>query len=212
MIADIGIELMRYCDQKSSPIPDYLQILERKTHLSTLSPQMMSSSSQGRLLSLLSKLKKPKCILELGTFTGYSALCLAEGLEEDGLLHTFEVVDTYDHIIEFVKKEIPLASKIIFHKQEALEGISNLDLEFDLVFIDAAKKQYPEYLALVSPLMKKGALLIADNVLWYGKVLDEKKDQETAVLDHFNTLVSESGDWDAFILPLRDGLTLAIKK
>ncbi|MBK7800406.1 MAG: class I SAM-dependent methyltransferase [Saprospiraceae bacterium] len=212
MIADIGIELMRYCDQKSSPIPDYLQILERKTHLSTLSPQMMSSSSQGRLLSLLSKLKKPKCILELGTFTGYSALCLAEGLEEDGLLHTFEVVDTYDHIIEFVKKEIPLASKIIFHKQDALEGISNLDLEFDLVFIDAAKKQYPEYLALVSPLMKKGALLIADNVLWYGKVLDEKKDQETAVLDHFNTLVSESGDWDAFILPLRDGLTLAIKK
>lgn len=212
MIADIGIELMRYCDQKSSPIPDYLQILERKTHLSTLSPQMMSSSSQGRLLSLLSKLKKPKCILELGTFTGYSALCLAEGLEEDGLLHTFEVVDTYDHIIEFVKKEIPLASKIIFHKQEALEGISNLDLEFDLVFIDAAKKQYPEYLALVSPFMKKGALLIADNVLWYGKVLDEKKDQETAVLDHFNTLVSESGDWDAFILPLRDGLTLAIKK
>ena len=212
MIADIGIELMRYCDQKSSPIPDYLQILERKTHLSTLSPQMMSSSSQGRLLSLLSKLKKPKCILELGTFTGYSALCLAEGLEEDGLLHTFEVVDTYDHIIEFVKKEIPLASKIIFHKQEALEGISNLDLEVDLVFIDAAKKQYPEYLALVSPLMKKGALLIADNVLWYGKVLDEKKDQETAVLDHFNTLVSESGDWDAFILPLRDGLTLAIKK
>ena len=212
MIADIGIELMRYCDQKSSPIPDYLQILERKTHLSTLSPQMMSSSSQGRLLSLLSKLKKPKCILELGTFTGYSALCLAEGLEEDGLLHTFEVVDTYDHIIEFVKKEIPLASKIIFHKQDALEGISNLDLEFDLVFIDAAKKQYPEYLALVSPFMKKGALLIADNVLWYGKVLDEKKDQETAVLDHFNTLVSESGDWDAFILPLRDGLTLAIKK
>ena len=212
MIADIGIELMRYCDQKSSPIPDYLQILERKTHLSTLSPQMMSSSSQGRLLSLLSKLKKPKCILELGTFTGYSALCLAEGLEEDGLLHTFEVVDTYDHIIEFVKKEIPLASKIIFHKQEALEGISNLDLEFDLVFIDAAKKQYPEYLALVSPFMKKGALLIADNVLWYGKVLDEKKDQETAVLDNFNTLVSESGDWDAFILPLRDGLTLAIKK
>lgn len=212
MIADIGIELMRYCDQKSSPIPDYLQILERKTHLSTLSPQMMSSSSQGRLLSLLSKLKKPKCILELGTFTGYSALCLAEGLEEDGLLHTFEVVDAYDHIIEFVKKEIPLASKIIFHKQDALEGISNLDLEFDLVFIDAAKKQYPEYLALVSPLMKKGALLIADNVLWYGKVLDEKKDQETAVLDHFNTLVGESGDWDAFILPLRDGLTLAIKK
>ena len=196
MIADIGIELMRYCDQKSSPIPDYLRILERKTHLSTLSPQMMSSSSQGRLLSLLSKLKKPKCILELGTFTGYSAQCLAEGLEEDGLLHTFEVVDTYDHIIEFVKKEIPLASKIIFHKQDALEGISNLDLEFDLV----------------SPLMKKGALLIADNVLWYGKVLDEKKDQETAVLDHFNTLVSESGDWDAFILPLRDGLTLAIKK
>ena len=127
-------------------------------------------------------------------------------------MHTFEVVDTYDHIIEFVKKEIPLASKIIFHKQDALEGISNLDLEFDLVFIDAAKKQYPEYLALVSPLMKKGALLIADNVLWYGKVLDEKKDQETAVLDHFNTLVSESGDWDAFILPLRDGLTLAIKK
>lgn len=212
MIADLGIELMRYCDQKSSPIPDYLQMLERKTHLSTLSPQMMSSSSQGRLLSLLSKLKKPKCILELGTFTGYSALCLAEGLEEDGLLHTFEVVDTYDHIIEFVKKEIPLASKIIFHKQNALEGIGNLDLEFDLVFIDAAKKQYPEYLALVSPLMKKGALLIADNVLWYGKVLDENKDQETAVLDHFNTLVSESGDWDAFILPLRDGLTLAIKK
>lgn len=212
MIADIGIELMRYCDQKSSPIPDYLQMLERKTHLSTLSPQMMSSSSQGRLLSLLSKLKKPKCILELGTFTGYSALCLAEGLEEDGLLHTFEVVDTYDHIIEFVKKEIPLASKIIFHKQDALEGISNLDLEFDIVFIDAAKKQYPEYLALVSPLMKKGALLIADNVLWYGKVLDENKDQETTVLDHFNSLVSKSGDWDAFILPLRDGLTLAIKK
>lgn len=212
MIADIGIELMRYCDQKSSPIPDYLQMLERKTHLSTLSPQMMSSSSQGRLLSLLSKLKKPKCILELGTFTGYSALCLAEGLDEDGLLHTFEVVDTYDHIIEFVKKEIPLASKIIFHKQDALEGISNLDLEFDIVFIDAAKKQYPEYLALVSPLMKKGALLIADNVLWYGKVLDENKDQETTVLDHFNSLVSESGDWDAFILPLRDGLTLAIKK
>lgn len=212
MIAEIGIELLRYCEQNSSPIPEYLRSLERKTHLSTLSPQMMSGTVQGRLLSLLSKLKNPEFILELGTFTGYSALCLAEGLREGGRLHTFEVDDAYDHIIESVKKEIPLASKIVFHKEDALEGIGKLDIEFDLVFIDAAKKNYPEYLRLVTPRMKKGALLIADNVLWYGKVTAVIKDRETTILDNFNRNVSQSEDWDAFILPLRDGLTLAIKK
>ncbi|MEO6191128.1 MAG: class I SAM-dependent methyltransferase [Saprospiraceae bacterium] len=204
-------ELRRYCEENSDVSGAYLAVIERITNLETLAPQMLSGVLQGRLLSTLSKLHKPKCILEIGTFTGYSALCLAEGLIENGILHTIEVDDKYDKIIDFIKSEVPLAKKIVFHKADAIPYIPTLDLSIDLAFIDASKKDYLKYLKIIEPYMNKGSLLISDNVLYYGKVIDKIKDQDTTILNQYNKYLKVSPNWDTMILPFRDGISIAQK-
>lgn len=212
MIKGLSLDLFRYCEQHTNHIPDYLIDLERTTHWSTLAPQMLSGRLQGRLLSLLSRIKGPGTIVEIGTFTGYSALCLAEGLVDEGTLHTFEVSDQYDEIIANLKEKVGLTKKIVFHKEDALQYLSTCRLSIDLAFVDGSKKQYPEYLRALTPLMKKGAMLISDNVLWYGKVLDTEKDADTGILDGYNKSLTESDEWDVVMLPIRDGISIAIKQ
>ncbi|HRI34211.1 MAG TPA: O-methyltransferase [Saprospiraceae bacterium] len=205
-------ELIRYSTSQSTDAPDYLKDLERKTHLHTLAPQMISGQLQGRLLSLISKLKSPQRILEIGTFTGYSALCLAEGLASDGILDTIEIDSTYDHFIDDIKQNIPLSKQILFHKGNALDIIPTLPYQWDLVFIDGAKKDYLNYLKIVEKEMISGSILISDNILWYGKVLNSVKDRETQVLHDYNTYLASSPDWMNLILPIRDGISISIKK
>lgn len=211
MIGGLSLELLRYCDQHTNHIPDYLIDLERTTHRATMAPQMLSGRLQGRLLSLVSRMTRPKTIVEIGTFTGYSALCLAEGLEEEGVLHTFEVSDQYEEIIADLKSRVALANRIVFHKQDVLQYLPGCGLSIDLAFVDGSKKQYPDYLRALTPLMKKGAILISDNVLWYGKVVEPEMDEETAVLARYNQSLRDSGEWDVVMLPVRDGISLAIK-
>ncbi len=203
--------LHRYSEQHSNYPETYLNQIERLTNLQTTAPQMLSGTIQGRLLSLLSKLHTPQCALEIGTFTGYSALCIAEGLSGNGILHTIDIDDQYDSIIDYIKSHIPLASKIIFHKGDAKTIIPQLNQFYDFIFIDATKKEYPEYLKIVEPYVQKGALLISDNVLYSGKVLDENKDLESRVLDSYNKYLLQSDQWEVMILPFRDGISIAQK-
>lgn len=212
MISLVNDELLRYCESQSDQAPDYLKDLERKTHLHTLRPQMISGHLQGRLLSMISKLKSPQRILEIGTFTGYSALCLTEGLRSEGILDTIEIDDTYDHFIDDIKTHIPISKQIIFHKGDALDIIPTLRQQWDLVFIDGAKKNYLTYLQLVEKYMPSGSILISDNILWYGKVISPIKDRETQVLHDYNTYLATSSAWMNLILPIRDGISISIKK
>jgi caffeoyl-CoA O-methyltransferase len=205
-------DLNAYCDVHSHSEDPFLKELERQTYLQTIAPQMISGRIQGRFLSLISKLKRPRYILEIGTFTGYSALCLAEGLTDDGKLHTIEISDDFDHIRDQYAMQSPVAKKIVWHKGDAATLIPDMNYSWDIVFMDAAKNQYIAYLDLLEKNMKPGSLLIADNVLWYGKVLEEKKDEETRILDLFNKRLKNSTDWDTQIFPLRDGISISMKK
>lgn len=212
MIEFINPEILRYCENLIEGTPDYLDELERKTHLQTLAPQMLSGKLQGRLLSFISRIKQPKLIIEIGTFTGYSALCLAEGLRSDGSMITLEVNSDYDDMIDNIKNQIPLAQKIQFLKESALKYLPECKLHPDIVFIDGSKKEYLKYLDCIEPLMLNGSILITDNVLWYGKVVSEKQDDETRIIDTYNRRLKSSGLWDVMILPVRDGISIATKK
>jgi caffeoyl-CoA O-methyltransferase len=203
--------LWAYAETHSSPAPAYLARLERQTHLRTLQPRMLSGHLQGRLLSFLSALIQPKRVLEIGTFTGYSALCLAEGLPPDGILYALEANDERESLIREFIAEAGFEQKIELHIGNALEIVPKLTAQnplFDLVFIDAAKRDYPEYLALVINHVRSGGLIVADNVLWSGKVLDEKKDNDTRIIDAFNKNAAADPRLETLLLPLRDGLTL----
>lgn len=212
MRSEIFQQLHRYCASHSSAPPVYLQQLERETHLKTLAPQMLSGPLQGRFLSLISKLMRPGRILEIGTFTGYSALCLAEGLTENGELHTIEANPELAWLIRKYVQASPFAQQIQLHIGQAQSVIPTLPGMFDLVFMDAGKLDYPIYYDLVIDRMSAGALLIADNVLWSGKVIDTEKDIDTRSLDAFNKRVLADERVETLLLPLRDGLMLARKK
>lgn len=193
--------------------PDYLADINRRTHLKMINPRMLSGHLQGRVLSLIGKMIQPKRILELGTFTGYSALCLAESLSDDGLLHTIEYDDELeDFILENFEKS-PLKDKIKLHIGDAKEIIHQLDDVFDLVFIDADKREYLTYYEAVLPKLRKGGFILADNTLWDGKVLTEVKqnDEQTLSVMKFNDFVAQDERVEKVILPLRDGLTLIRK-
>ncbi|MBK9720733.1 MAG: O-methyltransferase [Saprospiraceae bacterium] len=205
------ITLSDYCELLSHAEDAVLLELERQTYLQTIAPQMVSGKMQGRFLSLISRLKQPKYILEIGTFTGYSALCLAEGLSSDGQLHTIEIVDTYDHLIQAYASKSKVYPKIKWYKGDALELIPTFNIAYDLVFLDAAKNKYLELLTMLEAKMKPGSILIADNVLWYGKVIQTQKDEETKILDLFNRTLAASKKWNTQILPLRDGLSISIR-
>lgn len=206
--------LDEYLDKHVTDIPDYLLELEDETHRSVLRPVMLSGRVQGRLLAFISKLSRPKTILEIGTYTGYSALCMAEGLTKDGQIISLEVNDELSTIQNKYFQKSPYEKSIKVIYGDAAESIKKFTTEkFDIIFIDANKKSYSEYLELTVPLLNEGGLLLADNVLWYNKVLDPNiTDTETTALRTFNQEVTEHSELKSFILPFRDGLTIAQKK
>ena len=202
-----------YALEHSEKESDLLFNLNRQTHLKVLQPRMLSGHLQGRILSFLSSAIKPKNILEIGTYTGYSALCMAEGLSKNGKLVT---IDKNIELETMVKKYINDSSyknQIEFINANAIDVIPTLNLEWDLVFIDADKENYINYFDLVIDQVKKGGWIIADNVLWSGKVLEEpdKKDKETIILQKFNEKVNQDSRVRNVLFPVRDGMMLMIK-
>ena len=210
----ISNTLYDYVVAHSQEEPPLLADLSRQTHLKVLQPRMLSGPLQGRFLSVLSKLLQPKRILEVGTFTGYATLCLAEGLTKDGQIDT---LDKNEELVNFQRSffdRSPWGKQIHQHCGDAIEIIPTLEGQYDLVFLDADKKNYLNYLELLLPKIKKGGLLLSDNVLWSGKVLEEtqKNDRDTAVLKKYNQKLAKHGQLETVLLPLRDVLTLSRKK
>ena len=190
---------------------DYLHELWRDTQLRLSYGQMVSGHLQGRLLKMLVQMIRPKMVLELGTFSGYSALSMAEGLEEGAELHTFEIFDEQEDFIRKWFDGSKYANKLHLHIGDALELVPQMDVTWDLAFIDADKRQYVDYYRMVLPRMRKGGFIIADNTLWYGHVLEEhprESDLQTQGVQAFNELVAKDDRVEKVILPLRDGLTL----
>ncbi|MBL0910814.1 MAG: O-methyltransferase [Bacteroidia bacterium] len=207
--------IQHYADAMTEPETELLASLNRETHMKVMQPRMLSGHFQGRLLSMLSHMLQPKRILEIGTYTGYSALCLAEGLAEDGELHTIDINAEQEKRIRSYFERSPRAGSLHLHIGNALEIIPGLQAPFDIVFIDADKSNYLNYFNLVADKMVPGGLIIADNVLWSGKILDEKertKDKDTAALHEFNTRVSADPRFQPVLLPVRDGLMLLRRK
>ena len=210
--------LAEYIEQHSSPESDALRKITRSTHLELINPRMLSGHVQGRVLSMISQMIQPKRILELGTFTGYSALCLAEGLTENGKLLTIEHNDELEDMIRRNLALSPLGEKVELVIGDAKEAMRRLGERqeakgaelFDLVFIDADKKEYCDYLDLVLPLMREGGWILADNTLWDGHIVDPAydKDRQTVALRAFNDKVMQDERLEKVILPLRDGLTI----
>lgn len=193
-----------------SPEPAHLEALYRRTHLNHLYPRMCSGHLQGRLLSMLVSMIKPRRILELGTFTGYSALCLAETLPEEGEVHTVEIDDEMEPELLELFGSSPGGDRIKLHIGDASDIIPTLPPDWDLVYIDANKRDYCAYLDLLLPSLKTGSFIIADNTLWDGKVFDTSAnhDQQTLGLDRFNSYAASHPRLETVIIPLRDGLTL----
>lgn len=200
-----------YIETHTSPANETLRFIEHDTAVNVLNPHMLSGAVQGRLLAFLSRMIQPKRILELGTFTGYSALCLAEGLTPDGRLITLEHNDELEDIIRRNLSSSPLGAQIDLKMGDALETLATMqDQRFDLCFIDADKREYSAYLDAVLPLMQPHGWILADNTLWDGHVIDPNyaKDKQTLGLRAFNNKVSEDERLEQVILPLRDGLTI----
>lgn len=202
--------LENYIKDHSENEPEILQSLTRNTHLKVIQPRMITGHFQGRVLSMLSKIIQPKYILEIGTYTGYSAICLAEGLQKNGQLHT---VDVNEELIEIQNKYFEISGYsdlIIQHTGDALELVPKLDACFDLVFIDAEKKSYDAYFEAALQKTKPGSIILSDNVLWSGKVVEplDKKDKATKVLLDYNQKLKEDPRVETVLLPIRDGLTL----
>lgn len=205
--------LTEYAESLSGPIPDYLRQLERQTFLKTISPQMMSGGLQGRILALLSKLLRPERILEIGTFTGYSALCLAEGLAPDGVLHTIEGNEEVAFIADQFFKQSPFKGSIRLHRSNADEAIAMIPGNFDLVFLDADKRNYPNYYQVLIDRLNPGGLFISDNVLWDGRVIDDQDtDPDVRALDDYNRLLASDPRVELVLFPVRDGLSVARRR
>lgn len=207
----ISQELENYIEQHSEKEPELLAALNKETYQKVLLPRMLSGHFQGRVLSMLSKLIRPLNILEIGTYTGYSALCLCEGMQENGILHT---IDIKEELVDFQRKHFdksPWGNQIVQHLGEALDIIPTLDLKFDLVFIDADKESYINYFELIVPKMNKGGIILSDNVLWSGKVLEplNPKDISTKILLDYNLLLKNDPRVETVLLPIRDGLTVS---
>lgn len=209
----ISQALEDYLAEHHQPESPLLAELNRQTHLKILQPRMLSGPLQGRYLSMLSKMLRPQNILEIGTYTGYSALCLAEGLQENGELHTLEINDELESFTRSYFDRSPHAPQIHLHIGDALELIPKLNKPWDLVFIDADKPRYLDYYQMLIPELPSGAVILADNVLWSGKVLEAVKadDESTQALLAFNKYVQEDPRVENLILPLRDGM-MCIRK
>ena len=206
-------KINNYVKDHSCSESKLLSKLRRETELKCINPIMLSGEYQGRLLSLISKIKQPKKILEIGTFTGYATLCLVEGLETSGKIYT---IDKNEELIKIQNKYF---SKSKYHKNikqytgDALEIIPKINSKFDLIFLDADKENYNKYLEIIIPKLNKKGILISDNVLWHGKVLIDKKNQDkvTKRIDTFNKDLVENKNFQTFMLPIRDGLSISIK-
>jgi len=199
-----------YCLAHSAPEPALLQALRRETHLRTLAPRMLAHWQQGLLLQVMARLAGATTVLEVGTFTGYSALCLAAALPPQGVLHTYDTDDeALDIALRFIAQS-PQAAQIMAHHQSALEGAPLLGLTFDMVFIDGDKREYPDYYRMARQLTRAGDLIVADNVLWGGKVISPSahNDRHTQSLQAFNDAVRSDSGVEQLMLPLRDGLTI----
>lgn len=206
-------EMDRYLESNASREPEHLKRLRRETYQKTTQPHMLSGYQQGRLLTIISKMLRPRNILEIGTFTGYATLCLAEGLVPDGKITTLDVNEELAYIPRKYFQESPHSANINFVIEDALEFLQQTDEVFDLVFIDADKENYVSYWNLIKPRLRSGSVVLLDNVLWYGKVLtDEPADQATKQIIELNDLVARDGDFENLILPLRDGINLIRKK
>ena len=206
-------KINNYAKDHSCSETKLLSELRRETELKCINPIMLSGEYQGRLLSLISKIKQPKKILEIGTYTGYATLCLAEGLETSGKIYT---IDKNEELIKIQNKYF---SKSKYHKNiiqytgDAIEIIPKINSKFDLIFLDADKENYNKYLEIIIPKLNKKGILISDNVLWHGKVLSDKKNQDkvTKGIDTFNKDLVENKNFQTFMLPIRDGLSISIK-
>lgn len=203
--------LESYIANSSEDEPELLQELTRETHLKVVQPRMITGHFQGRVLSMLSKIINPKYILEIGTYTGYSALCLAEGLQKDGELHTIEVNEELQDMQRRYFDRSGFGPQIQQHIGDALEVVPRLEQTFDLVFIDAQKVNYDAYFEAVIQKTRPGSIILSDNVLWSGKVVEplQKSDKATEVLLAYNQKLKEDPRVETVLLPIRDGLTLS---
>ena len=207
----ISQELEDYIEQHSAKEPELLAALNKETYQKILLPRMLSGHFQGRVLSMLSKLIRPINILEIGTYTGYATLCLCEGMQETGQIHT---IDIKEELVDFQRKyfdKSPWGKQIVQHLGEAITIIPSLEIKFDLVFIDADKENYLNYYELIVPKMNKGGIILSDNVLWSGKVLEplQKNDLSTKILLEYNDLLKNDPRVETVLLPIRDGLTVS---
>jgi caffeoyl-CoA O-methyltransferase len=210
----ISKDLSDYCETHTSTESSVLAELNRETHLKVVSPRMLSGHLQGRFLSFISKLQKPKLIVEIGTYTGYSALCLAEGLSENGKLISIDVNEETSALAQTYVSKSGLSKHIQLVVADAKEYITTIKTPIDLVFIDADKKNYLPYYHLVMDKLVSGGLIIADNVLWSGKITmpETAMDKETLALHQFNQFIQQDERVENILLPIRDGLMVVRKK
>lgn len=206
----ISPELELYVERNSANEPELLAALNRETHQKVMQPRMISGHFQGRVLSMLSKIIRPKNILEIGTYTGYATLCLAEGLVAGGEVDTIEIDEELMSIQKKYFDKSDWSGQIFQHLGDALEIIPALEKKFDLVFVDADKENYPAYFDMIVPLMNQGGIILSDNVLWSGKVLEEvkAKDFTTQILIDYNKKINNDPRVETVLLPIRDGLTV----
>ena len=206
----ISDKLADYLNKNSEKEPEILSRLSKETHQKILQPRMLSGHIQGRFLSFISKIKSPEKILEIGTYTGYSTICLAEGLSKNGKIDT---IDKNEELIKIQNKYFEKSgfrNKIIQHTGNALDILKNLNEKYDIIFIDADKENYINYFNQVSNKLSKNGIIISDNVLWSGKVLDShQKDEETSTLVEFNKIVNHDKRFKSIILPIRDGISIS---
>ncbi len=207
----ISEELENYVEQHSQNEPELLVKLFKETHQKILQPRMLSGHFQGRVLSMLSKIIRPTHILEIGTYTGYAALCLAEGLSKEGTLDTIDIKEELVSIQQKYFDLSPWSNQITAHLGDALEIIPTLNKTYDLVFIDADKENYINYFNMIVPMMSHGGIILSDNVLWSGKVLEalNPKDMSTKILLEYNQKVNTDTRVETVLLPIRDGLTVS---
>lgn len=207
---DLDNYILQHIDKENA----YLRALYRDTHIKLLRPRMASGHLQGRVLKMLVTMIRPKQVLEIGTYSGYSALCLAEGLEDGAMLHTFEINDEQEDFTRPWLENSPYADKITFYIGDALQMVPAMDIQFDLVFIDGNKRYYVEYYEMVLNKMASGGYIIADNTLWDGHVLEDDyaKDAQTLGIKKFNDKIAVDTRVEKVILPMRDGLTIIRKK
>ena len=206
-------EIYNYIDNHSSEESDILYELRRETELKCLNPIMLSGKIQGNFLAIISELIKPFNVLEIGTYTGYSTLCIAKGLNPAGMIHT---IDKNEELLQIQNKYFEksgLRNQIKQYTGDALAIIPKLKFDFDMVFLDADKENYVKYLELISPILKRGGVLLTDNVLWHGKILEspEIQDRVTRLIDNFNKKILEDKSLKTVMLPIRDGISLTLK-